>query len=136
MIFLTKEQILLIHSIIIDETGGSHGIRDYHTILSLENLPKQKAFGKELYSTIFLKAAVYARNIITGHPFVDGNKRTGISTSSIFLENNGYKIIAIEGAIKSFALEIIHKKLQLDEIALWFEKNSKKIKKLKNNAHY
>lgn len=126
MIFLTKEQILLIHSMIIDETGGSHGIRDYHALLSLGNLTKQKAFGQELYPTLFLKAAVYARNIITGHPFVDGNKRTGMTAASVFLENNGYKIIAAQGEIEHFALEIIHKKPQLSEIARWFKSNSKK----------
>lgn len=126
MVFLTKEQILLIHSMVIDETGGSHGVRDYHAVLSLENLPKQRAFGQELYPTIFLKAAVYARNIITGHPFVDGNKRTGMSAASVFLESNDYKIITAEGNVEQFALEVIHKRLQLNEIALWFKRNSKK----------
>ncbi len=126
MVFLTKEQILLIHSMVIDETGGSHGVRDYYAVLSLENLPKQRVFGQELYPTIFLKAAVYARNIITGHPFIDGNKRTSMAAASVFLENNGYKIISAEGKIKQFALEVIHKKLQLNEIALWFKRNSKK----------
>ena len=126
MVFLTKEQILLIHSMMIDETGGSHGIRDHNAVLSLENLPKQKAFGRELYPTIFLKAAIYARNIITGHPFIDGNKRTGMAAASVFLENNGYKIIAAEGKIEQFALEVIHKKLQLDDIVKWFKKHSRK----------
>lgn len=129
MIFLNKEQIFLIHSIVIDETGGSHGVRDYHLILSLEDSPKQKVFGKELYPTIFFKASVYARNIIDGHPFIDGNKRTTMTAASVFLENNGYKIIAKEGEIENFALKIINMKLDLEAIAVWFEKHSQKIKK-------
>lgn len=129
MTYLTKEQILLIHSMIIDDTGGIHGVRDYHAILGLEDLSRQKTFEKKLYSTIFLKAAVYTRNIITAHPFVDGNKRTAMVAASVFLENNGYKIIAKKGEIKKLALEIINKKLSLETIANWFKKHSRKIKK-------
>ena len=110
---------------VIDETGGIHGVRDHHAVLSLEALPKQKTFGKELYPGIFTKAAVYARNIITGHPFTDGNKRTGMTAASIFLENNGYKIIAKEDEIERFALKIIEEKLSIGKIAEWFKKHAK-----------
>lgn len=129
MIYLTKEQILLIHSIIIDETGGSHGVRDYHTILSLEHSPQQTAFGKELYPTIFIKTALYAKNIINGHPFIDGNKRTGMTAAIVFLENNGYTFIAKKGEIEKFALKIATQKLDLETIALWLKKHSRKSKK-------
>ena len=124
---LSKEDILQIHSMAIDETGGIHGIHNYDAVLSLEITPKQKVFGKELYPTIFLKAAVYARNIIMNHPFLDGNKRTGMISASVFLEDNGYKIIAKKGEIEKFALKIISDKLDLDLIAGWFKKYSKKL---------
>jgi len=113
---------------IIDETGGSHGIREHSTVISTEHLPRQQAFGKELYSTVFLKAAVYARNIITAHPFIDGNKRTGMTAASIFMENNGHKITVEDGGVEAFAIDIIKKRLELEDIAKWFEKNSRKIK--------
>lgn len=113
---------------VIDETGGSHGVRDYHAVLSLEVSPRQHVFGKELYPTVFLKAALYAKEIITVHPFLDGNKRTGMGAASIFLENNGYKIIAKEGEIEKFALGIVGKKLDLKKIAAWLKKHSKKRK--------
>ncbi|MBI2123822.1 MAG: type II toxin-antitoxin system death-on-curing family toxin [Candidatus Wildermuthbacteria bacterium] len=127
MRYLTKEQVLLIHSMVIDETGGSHGVRDYGAILSLESLPRQSAFGKELYPTLFSKAAVYARNIISGHPFVDGNKRTAMTAASVFLENNRYKLIAEKGTVEKFALLLIKKKLTIETIASWFEKNTERI---------
>lgn len=128
MRYLKREDILQIHSAIIDETGGLHGIRDYHSILSVENSSKQKVFGKELYPTIFLKAAIYARDIIMNHPFLDGNKRTGTTAASVFIEDNGYKITAKEGEIEKLALTIIKEKLSPEKIASWFEKNSQKIK--------
>jgi len=124
--YLTKEQILLIHSIVVDETGGSHGLRDLHIVSSLEFSPRQEVFGKELYPTIFLKAAVYVREIVMTHPFIDGNKRTGMSAASVFLENNNYKIIAKKGEIEKFALKVIADKLDLESIASWLEKHAKK----------
>lgn len=127
--YLSKEQILLLHSMIVDETGGTHGVREHHTILSAEQLPQQTAFGKELYPTIFLKAAVYTRTIIMNHPFIDGNKRTGMVSAFVFLEWNGYVSITKEGGVEEFAFEIIQKRLSLEKIADWFKKHSKKIKK-------
>ena len=111
---------------IIDETGGSHGVRDYHAILSLEDLPRQSVFGKELYPAIFEKAAVLARNTIMNHPFMDGNKRTGMTAASVFLENNGYVSDIKEGEIGAFALRIVSERLPIVDIAKWFEDHSKK----------
>ena len=110
----------------VDETGGLHGVRDHQAILSMEELPKQAVFGKELYPAIFDKAAVYARNIIMNHPFVDGNKRTAMTAASVFLGDNGYQVEAKEGEIEKFALKIVLDKLGIKEIAAWFKKHSKK----------
>jgi len=125
--YLTVKQILLIHSMIIDETSGSHGVRDTHVILSVVESPKQAFSGKELYETIFEKAAVYARDIIMNHPFVDGNKRTGMTAASVFLENNGYKLSAQKGEIANFGLRMVEERLEIKTIAKWFEGNSIKL---------
>lgn len=127
MRYLSKEDILQIHSMAIDETGGMHGIRDLSAILSSEIAPRQKVFGKELYSTVFLKAAVYARDIILNHPFLDGNKRTGMAVAFVFLEDNGYLSIVREGEIYAFALKIIKEKLKVEVIARWFKKHTRGI---------
>ena len=103
-----------------------HGLRDYGALLSIEAMPKQKVFELELYKNIFEKAAAYAKFIILNHPFLDGNKRTGISAASVFMENNGYAIEAQEGEIEKFALTIATEKLEIPEIARWLEKHSKK----------
>ena len=128
MEYLTLGQILLIHSMVIDETGGSHGLRDRAALSVLKDLPRQAAFGKELYPTIFLKAAVYVRNIIAAHPFVDGNKRTAMVAASVFMENNGWRVMAREGEIEHFAHVIVREKLDLDAIAAWFKQHSRRVK--------
>ncbi len=108
----------------IDETGGAHGVRDSFAILTLAELPKQKFAGHELYPDIYTKAALYAINIIKSHPFIDGNKRTGMVCAGIFLENNGHKIKVRKGSIEKFALKIVTNNLDLAEIATWLKKNS------------
>ena len=129
MLYLSSEDIMLIHSVAIDETGGSHGVRDRHALLLLEDLPKQRAFGKELYQSVFVKAAVYARSIIFSHPFIDGNKRTAMIAADVFLQLNGYSIAVLEGEVEHFAVSIIMKRLKLGAIAEWFKKNTKKLPK-------
>jgi len=112
---------------IIDETTGSHGVRDHHAVLSLTEAPKQAFSGKELYPTIFDKAAIYARDIIMNHPFIDGNKRTGMVAASVFLEDNGYRLDTEKYDIEKFALRIVSEKIEIKKIAAWFKKNSKRV---------
>lgn len=126
MNYLLKEGVLQIHSMIIDETGGMHGVRDLHLVMSAIETPKQTVFGKELYSTVFSKAGVYARDIICNHPFLDGNKRTGMTAAFVFLENNGYRTTAKEGEIYKFALRVIKEKLDVETIGKWLKGNVQK----------
>ena len=125
MKLLSIREILLVHSLVINESGGRHGVRDMAAILLLEDLPKQKAFGKVFYPSPFDKAAVYARTIIMNHPFVDGNKRSGMTAAFVFLEDNGFKSVAKEGEIERFAIKIIKDHLEIKEIAKWFEGRTK-----------
>lgn len=129
MNYLTAEDILLIHSMLIDEYGGAHGVRENQLLLSTEQLPQQAAFGQELYPSPFLKAAVYARNIITSHPFFDGNKRTGITCAAVFLENNGFEAIAKNGEFETYAVQIAKEKPALEDIAEWLKAHFMKRKK-------
>ena len=59
------------------------------------------------------------------HPFLDGNKRTGMTAASVFLENNGYGLGVKEGGIEMFALRIVSERLSIADIAKWFQRNSK-----------
>jgi len=127
MEYLTTEDILRIHSAVIDETGGSHGVRERGVLAALEELPKQATFGHELYPTVFEKTAVYVRNIVFGHPFIDGNKRTAMAAADVFLQLNGYCITIKKGGVESFVLSVIEKKMDLEQIANWLKRNTRKI---------
>ncbi len=128
MEYLSSADILLVHSAIIDETGGSHGMRDRHAIATLEDLPRQEAFGKELYPDVYTKAAVYLRNIIGGHQFVDGNKRTAVTVADVFLQLNGSMITAPKGKVERFAVSVATERLDLTSIAAWIKANTSRSK--------
>jgi death-on-curing protein len=119
--YLAAEEILLAHFKLIERFGGSHGVRDISRVKAVVAAPRQEAFGTEQYPTLFEKAAVYARNIIADHAFVDGNKRTGIAAAVIFLQRNGQKFRAKQGELEDFAVLIATDHLDIATIADWLK---------------
>ena len=79
---LAKEQILLMHARLIEEFGGSDGIRDEGLLDSALNAPFQSFEGSELYPSIVEKAAHLGYGLIKNHPFIDGNKRIGTHSTA------------------------------------------------------
>lgn len=49
---LSKKQILMLHTQLIQQTGGSDGVRDYNLLDSALENPFQSFGGEELYPTI------------------------------------------------------------------------------------
>lgn len=128
MKFLTLEDLEIIHLQIIDASGGSHGTRDRGRLKSALAAPRQEVFGEELYATIFEKAAVLLRGIIADHPFVDGNKRTGMMAALVFLNMNSYDTETLKDEeLEDFAVQVAVEHLEIHTIAAWLKAHSKKI---------
>lgn len=127
MNYITPEQALFIHYRIIEETGGSHGIRDLTLLQSSLSRPMATFDENDLYPDIFSKAAALMHSLIKSHPFVDGNKRTAITTASIFLLRNGYYLRVSNKELEQFTLKVTVKNIELHEIAKWFKRYSTKI---------
>ncbi len=123
MIILTLEQLLEIHTIAIDATGGSAGIRDLGRLEAAIATQTQNVFGEELYSSIADKAAALIRAVIADHPFIDGNKRTAMLIGITFLEINGLRFIAKPGEIEDFAVSIATSRLDIPIISAWLNKH-------------
>ena len=85
---LSKRQILMLHSMLMEQSGGMKGLRDEGLLDSAVNLPLQTFGGQELYPTILEKAARLGYGLIHNHPFVDGNKRIGTHAMLVFLDIN------------------------------------------------
>jgi death-on-curing protein len=87
----------------------------------------QSVFGEELFPSIFQKAAAITRGIISDHPFIDGNKRTGIMSALILLELNGIKTKIEDKKLEDFAVDITVKNLLIEQIASWLQSHSAKL---------
>jgi len=124
MNYLTAEQILFIHYRLIEETGGSHGIRDITLLQSAIARPQAIFANNDLYPDIFTKAAALMHSIIKNHPFVDGNKRTAIIAASIILQRNNYTLTASNKELEQFTLKVASTNTEIGKIAGWFKKHS------------
>lgn len=121
------EQVIRIHDKIIDETGGLKGTIDVGLLDGALAKPFMGlADGTEFYPDIAAKAAILFESLINYHPFVDGNKRTAETITTIFLWNNGFIWDFNEGEIVDFAIDVAEGKLNIDNIKDWIKRRLRK----------
>lgn len=89
---LSKQQILMLHQMLIAQSGGSPEIRDDGLLESALNAPFQSFGDTELYPSLLEKAARLGYGLIKNHPFVDGNKRIGTHAMLVFLSINNAEL--------------------------------------------
>lgn len=129
IVYLSVPEVLAIHDQAVKRFSGSLGIRDLGLIESAVARPQTTYAGEELYPDIFDKAAVLLQSLLKNHPFVDGNKRTALSSAGIFLKLDGIELQNFHQEEVAFAIRVDNEHLSLEEISSWFRKHSRKIKK-------
>lgn len=90
--FLTVQEVMDVHDLVVDEHGGALGLRDPSMLDSAVHTPQSSFGGRYLYPGVFDMAAAYLIHIASNHPFVDGNKRTAWVSARFFLRLNGYQL--------------------------------------------
>lgn len=103
---LSEEQILMLHSQLIQQTGGSDGVRDYDLLESALETPFQSFGGRESYPTIQAKAARLGFGLIRNHSMLDGNKRIGTHAMLVFLALNGIELSYTQKELYEIILEV------------------------------
>ena len=124
--YVTLDEVIAIHDSMIEEYGGSFGIRDVGLIQSAISRPQASFDGENLYPSIFDKAAALFHSLMFNHAFVDGNKRTTISTTARFLALNGFSLEATDREFVDFPLQVENKHLDLETIGHWLKEHCKK----------
>ncbi len=119
MIKLTKEQILLLHTQLIETTGGSDGIRDVGLLESALESPYQSYDGEELYPSIQAKAARLCYGLVKNHAMIDGNKRIGCHAMLVLLKLNGCEIEYTQKELSDLILDVATGKIQYEDILQW-----------------
>jgi death-on-curing protein len=106
MIPISAEQVKKLHKEIINNTGGSYGVRDDGLLEAALAGALQTFGGIDLYPTTTAKIARITYGIIRNHPFVDGNKRTGVHVMMVLLKLNNINVNFTNDEVVKIGLEL------------------------------
>jgi death-on-curing protein len=126
--FLSQEEVLRAHEDQIERYGGSTGIRDIGLLESALAMPSASFGGTYLHADVYAMAAAYLVHIVSNHPFIDGNKRTGTVAALTFLDLNGYWFSKknesdLDDALEALVLSVACGETGKDKIAAFFRKH-------------
>ena len=120
--WLREDVVIAMHGEQIAEHGGSPGIRDAGLLSSALARPQnQVAYGKP---SVFNLAAAYAFGVIQNHPFVDGNKRAGFLAAYVFLDLNGWELVASEAEAVAAVMALATGEMDEAGFLDWLKDNS------------
>ena len=119
MRYLTLGEVLELYHRIIEQSGGSLGIRDLGALESVLAQPRMTFGNQELYPTLVEKASALGFSLIQDHPFVDGNKRAGHAAMETFLVLNGFEIDASADEQEQIILQVASGELERDAFTAW-----------------
>ena len=122
--FLSLDDVLLAHCDQISRYGGDPGVRDFGLLESAIAQPQATFGGEFLHAYPFVMAAAYLFHIVQNHPFVDGNKRTGVVAALAFLELNDVQIDAPKGSIYDLTIAVANGLVGKPEIAEYFRSHA------------
>lgn len=126
--YLFIDEVMAIHERMTQLFGGRKDIHDFTMLHSAVERCKATFGGRDLYSSIFDKAAALIQSLILNHPFDDGNKRTAFASCALFLFYNQYKLRFSKKEAIQFTLNIDSHKLNFEQVSSWLNKHSKKIR--------
>jgi death-on-curing family protein len=123
MIKFNKDQILLYHQLISQQTGGAVGVRDAGLLDSALESAYQTFDGKEFFPTKQEKAAKLGYSLISNHAFMDGNKRIGMHVMISFLNLGGIYLDAQSDEIIRVGMEVAEGKMKYEDLLKWIKEN-------------
>lgn len=121
MIWLSKDQVLYLHSELIKATGGLDGLRDDNLLQSALLSPMQTYNSVELFPSLIDKAVRLACGLTQNHPFIDGNKRIGAHAMLVTLKLNGISLSYTQQELSSVFLELASGEIAYKELKVWVQ---------------
>jgi death-on-curing protein len=85
--YLSVIEVVALHAMVVEATGGSHGLRDAGALEAALYRPQTG-----YYDDVVAQAAALLESLAVNHPFVDGNKRIALLGADVFLRLNGLRI--------------------------------------------
>ena len=118
---IARSDALFYHAELVNKFGGSHGVRDEGILDASLNRPFATFGGIDLFPEPVDKAAAIMHGIITGHPFIDGNKRTGYVLGRLILQEQGFDIRATEDDKYAMVIQVATGQLSVEGIVVWMK---------------
>jgi death-on-curing protein len=121
IVWISGKQIKKIHDDLINTFGGELGIADESQLDAIIYRAKHSMiFDQDPIPTVVHKAAFLMHSLLRYHQFVDGQKRTGLSTAFIFLGLNGYTFWSRDVLPEvHYCIEIAQGQHEVEEITAW-----------------
>ena len=116
---LSKRQILMLHQQLVEQTGGSDGIRDDGLLDSALSAPFQSFDNTDVYPSLQQKAARLCFGLVKNHPFVDGNKRIGAHAMLVFLAVNGVELTYTQTELSDIILQVAASEKEYPDLLYW-----------------
>ena len=128
VVFVTLDEVLALHADQIRTYGGRPGVRDPGLLKAALAVPAA-TFGQEyLHGGIHEMAAAYLFHVVRNHPFIDGNKRTGLMTALVFLGLNHLRLDAGETALMDLVVGVAAGHISKAEVAVFIKTHTKRIR--------
>jgi len=119
--YLTLEEVLELHRLALEQSGGMGGVRELGALESAVAQPQMAFGGQDLYPSLAEKAAALGFSLVCSHPFMDGNKRIGHVAMETFLVLNGWELAAEIDEQEQLILRLAAGGLKRDEFVAWVQ---------------
>ena len=123
MRYLSLAEVLELHQMVIEQTGGASGLRDVSALESAMAQPRMTFGGKDLYPSVVEKAVALCFSLVNNHPFVHGNKRVGHAAIETFLVLNGIEIEASTDEQERILLSLAAGQLDREDFVEWLREH-------------
>jgi len=121
MIWITADDVILIHSRIIKVAGGIDGLRDRPGLEAAVAAPLQTFGGEDLFPGELEKIARLGFGLASNHAFLDGNKRIGAMMTQLMLKWNGYRLSLAEGELADMFIAIADGTRSEEDLLAWIQ---------------
>ena len=123
MIWITADDVIQIHSLVIQRSGGMDGLRDRASLEAAISAPMQSFGGEDLYPTIVEKIARLGYGLASNHAFVDGNKRIGAMMTQLLLKWNGFQMSLNSGELADMFIAIADGSAKESDLLDWIQEH-------------
>lgn len=125
MIWITAADAILVHSRVIQVSGGIDGIRDRAGLEAAISAPLQSFGGQDLFPTAIEKIARIGYGVAANHAFLDGNKRIGAMLTQLLLKWNGFRLELQSGELAEMFISIAAGSSDEPALLQWIQEHLK-----------